>query len=223
MTSPFRPGFLYDRGISRTLQQTSHDRGCSRTLRRSLSHKPSRRTEHSSPERAWKLAVRGVWLLRERISTKKVHFFWGNSCHIQRRCLQLLSYLAISASKARPSQQPCPRFCRTARGKWADTEGTTMWARCPSAAGCRTPTRSSVRRRGKDHRNLDRSEERREVRVCHHNTQNVTRVQVQRQHNNNSTTTQLSYMVIWLRLVFIFSHWRVTVGKSKTNKTICQT
>lgn len=92
MTSPFRPGFLYDRGISRTLQQTSHDRWCSRTLRRALSHTNPHDalcTEHSSPERAWKLAVRGVWHLRARISTKKVHLFRGDSCHIHRRCLQL--------------------------------------------------------------------------------------------------------------------------------------
>lgn len=61
MTSLFRPGFLYDRGISRILQQTSPDRWCSRALSRALSLSLTRSpqndslcTEHSSPIGSWR-------------------------------------------------------------------------------------------------------------------------------------------------------------------------
>lgn len=48
MTSLFRPGFLYDRGISRILQQTSPDRWCSRTLSLALSLSLTRSPQHDA-------------------------------------------------------------------------------------------------------------------------------------------------------------------------------
>ncbi len=166
MTSLFRPGFLYDRGISRILQQTSPVRWCSRTLSCALSLSLALFL-HRALQSVWKLAVRGVWHLRG-ISTQKtnkqVHLFCGDSCHIHRSCLYTSVILRLLRREP-VLQQSCPRFCRTERGKWADTERTTMSVRCPSAAGCRTPTPSSERRRGKDLQNSDRSAERREVRM----------------------------------------------------------
>lgn len=70
MTSLFRPGFLYDRGISRILQQTSPDRWCSRALSRALSLSLTRSpqndslcTEHSSPIGSWRCEESDIYAL----------------------------------------------------------------------------------------------------------------------------------------------------------------